>query len=258
MPDSSHLEPAERDPKKLRRTAWWLIGVMMIGGWLVMRAYEKWTMERSGDDRPSIVHRIQPERSLRVVRQDGSQADLVDLRNNVFAIHVMHSTQPEDSARSLEVLRRVAAAYAEENDFRVVTLVLDPGDATSVVGKLQSVAGELGAVLPQWWVASNEPETLKNFIRKELKPSTPPEVVDGRWVFDPRIVLVDRNGHLRRAVVPQKVGGPPYIAVFDFDQAVEWDAAGKKTGTDLNNQQQLEKLLVDTIDRLLAEPFEDS
>ena len=85
----------------------------------------------------------------------------------------------------------------------------------------------------------------------------PPGEVEGRWKFDPSIVLVDRNGHLRRAVVPQKKGGPPYIAPFDFDQAAQWDAEGKKTGTDLSNAQQLELLLMETIEKLLAEPFEE-
>jgi len=85
------LEPAVRDPKKLRRTAWILVGMMILGGWLIFAAYNKWASQRAGDDRPSIVHRIQPERSLRVVRQDGKTADLMDLRGKVFAIHVAGS-----------------------------------------------------------------------------------------------------------------------------------------------------------------------
>jgi hypothetical protein len=62
-------------------------------------------------------------------------------------------------------------------------------------------------------------------------------------------------GHVRRAVVPQKVGGPPFIATFDFAQAAEWDLKGTKTGTDRSNVEELELLLNHTIDKLLAEPF---
>ena len=57
-------------------------------------------------------------------------------------------------------------------------------------------------------------------------------------------------------MVPQKRGGPPFIATFDFDQAAEWDAAGKKTGTERSNQAELEALLETTINTLLAEPAE--
>ena len=255
LPD--HFEPAVRDPKKLRRTAWMLVGIMVVGGWLVSRAYDKWTRERADNDRPSIVHRIQPERSLRVIRQDGETADLMDLRNRVFAIHVVHLDQLEDSQRSLDVLKRTAEHFVEVEDFRVVTLILNPGGVDDALDKLKGAAISMEADLPQWWVATNQQETLVKFIRKELKPSTPPGEVDGRWLFDPSIVLVDRNGHLRRAVVPQKQGGPPYIATFDFDQAVGWDNEGKMTGTELSNAEQLEALMWATIEKLLAESYQD-
>lgn len=256
MSVSQHLEPAERDPKKLRRTVWVLVLIMVVGGWLVMQAYNKWAVEKAADDRPAIIHRIMPNK-LRVVRQDGQQADLADLRRKVFAIHVVHLDQPEDSARSLAVLKRLAHQYSAEQDFRVVTLILNPGPAETVVAKLDEVAKAMGVSMPQWWVAANSQEKLAKFIRQHLKPSVPPEEVDGRWEFDASVILIDRNGHLRRAVVPQKSGGQPYVAVFDFDQAAKWDADGVKTGTELNNEQELEKLLIKTIDQLLEEPYQD-
>lgn len=257
MPLPENFEPAERDPKKLRRTAWILVAIMVVGGWLVMKAYNNYVAERAKDDRPSIIHRIQPERSLRVVRQDGETVDLMDLRDKVFAIHVVHTEQMEESSRSIDILKRAAETFSQEEDFRIVTLILNPGPPDQALKQLKQAASAMEVELPQWWVASNEQKTLTKFIRKELKPSMPPGEVEGRWKFDPSIVLVDRNGHLRRAVVPQKKGGPPYIAPFDFDQAAQWDAEGKKTGTDLSNAQQLELLLMETIEKLLAEPFEE-
>jgi hypothetical protein len=58
-------------------------------------------------------------------------------------------------------------------------------------------------------------------------------------------------------VVPQKQGGPPFIATFDFEQAATWDAKGAKTGTANTNAQELEALLNATIDKLLAEPVKN-
>lgn len=251
------LEPAVRDPKKLRLTALVLVVVMVVGGSLITVAYNKWLKKQEGNDRPSIVHRIQPERSLRVLRQDGKQADLIDLRGKVFALHVIHPGQLEDSKHSLPVMHRVAQHYADKQqaDFLVVTLMLDPGEPDGLAAKLKQTAESLNMALPQWWLASSEPKTLQTFIRKELKPSVIPESVNGRWQFDPSIVLIDRNGHLRRAVVPQKQGGPPYVAAFDFDQAARWDLEGKLTGTNLDNRQQLELLLTQTIDKLLEEAY---
>ena len=109
--------------------------------------------------------------------------------------------------------------------------------------------------LPQWWLGSNEPKTLHKFIKNELKANLYPNEIDGKWNYDPSIVLIDKNGHIRRAVVPQKQGGPPFIATFDFAQAASWDEKGAKTGTERSNTQELELLLNQTIDKLLIEPF---
>jgi hypothetical protein len=256
MPLPDDFEPAVRDPKKLARTAWVLVGVMFIGGWLILKAYEKWAVEQSADDRPSMVHRIQPERSLRLVRQDGRTADLMDLRGQVFAINVISLKQLETSARSIAVMKRLAESYAGNPDFHLVTLVLDPMPAEELVPTLKETAAAQDMELPQWWVGANEPKTLQTFIRNELKPSLPPARTDGEWSFDPGIALIDRNGHLRRAVVPKKEGGgPPAVIPFDFDEAAKWDAEGRKSGSELTNEQEMEALLGRTIDKLLAEPF---
>jgi cytochrome oxidase Cu insertion factor (SCO1/SenC/PrrC family) len=248
------LQPAVPDPKRLRRTAWILVAIMVIGGILVLKAYESWAVARADDARPSVAHRIRKERDLRVVRQDGSTADLFDLRGKVWAVHVVSLMDADAASRSFGVMKRLAAAHAGNDVFRLVTLVVDPpADASETAARLRQFADEHDLRLPQWWVATNEAATLHKFIKSELKASRFPYEEGGRWVFDTSVVLIDRGGHLRRAVVPQKRGGAPYVAVFDFDQAAEWDARGVKTGTHLNNEAQLEALLRDTIDSLLSE-----
>ncbi len=255
MPLPADYEPAVRDPKKLARTAWVLVAIMLIGGWLILKSYEKWAVQQSADDRPSIVHRIQKERDLRVVRQDGKTADLFELRGHVFVVNVISLKDPNASARSLAVMKRLAETYAGNPDFNLVSLAVEPMPAGEVVSELTKAADAHGMKLPQWWLGANEPGTLHTFIKNELKTTVPPHEADGKWLFDPTLVLIDKNGHLRRAVVPQKQGGPPFVATFDFDQAAKWDAEGKKTGTDLSNEAQLEALLAKTIAQLLAEPF---
>lgn len=256
MPVSADHEPAERDPKKLRRTAWVLLVIMLLGGTLVMTAYNKWASSQAKDTRPAVIYRITKERDLRIARQDGKQANLFDLRGHVIALNLVSIRHPESSQRSAAVMKRLSEAYAPNGDFNLVTLVLDEMPAETMVGELGHVA-ESGAMrLPQWWVGSNESATLQKFVRNELKPSVPPDLIDGKWQFDPSVILIDKNGHLRRAVVPIKNGvGSPKIIAFDFDQAAKWDAEGRKSGSDLSNEAEMEKLLYRTIDALLAEPF---
>ncbi len=256
LPDPS-LEPAIRDPKKLRNTAFVLVAIMFLGGWLVLKAYDRWSVQRAPDERPAMIYRITPERDLRMLRQDGEIVDLVNLRGKVIALNVTSLRDPQAAALSMAVMKRLAESRASSADFSLVTLVVDPLPSEKLLASLAETSATNGMKLPQWWVGGNEPKTLHKFIKNELKATTYPNELKGKWEYDASIVLIDKNGHIRRAVVPQKRGGPPFIATFDFDQAAAWDAKGAKTGTEHNNLEQLEILLNRTIDKLLAEPLKN-
>jgi hypothetical protein len=259
MNATADLEPAVRDPRKLRRTAWILVAVMVLGGWLVLKAYETWAAQQATDTRPAIIHRIQKERDLRLLRQDGKMAELFDLRGGVFALNALSLRDPEAASRSMAVMKRLAEQRAGEKDFHLVTLVIDPIPADELRDTLAKAAETHGMKLPQWWLGCNEPGTLHKFIKNELKASVYPNDTGGKWNYDPSIVLIDRNGHLRRAVVPKTRNGKPAkpeVVGFDFDQAARWDAAGMKSGTDRSNEAELEILLEKTIDLLRTEPID--
>lgn len=255
LPDPS-LEPAVRDPKKLRNTALVLVGIMIVGGWLVLKAYEGWSAGNAQDDRPAIIYRITPERDLRMLRQDGKIDDLVNLRGNVIAVNVTSLRDPQAAELSTAVMKRLAAARTDTADFKLISLVVDPLSAEELFPKLAEFSNTNGMKLPQWWVGGNEPKTLHKFIKNELKTNVYPNESNGKWQYDSAIVLIDKEGHIRRGVVPQKQGGPPFIATFDFQQAAAWDAKGAKTGTGRNNLDELEHLLNQTIDKLLVEQLE--
>lgn len=255
LPDPS-LEPAVRDPKKLRNTALVLVAIMVLGGWLVLRAYDRWSVQQAPDERPAMIYRITPERDLRMLRQDDQEADLVHLRGKVVALNVTSLRDPAASELSLEVMKRLAKGRAANPDFRLITLVIDPMSREELPKALTQIATTHGIDISQWWVGSNEPATLHKFIKNELKAEVYPNEADGKWLYDSSIVLIDQEGHIRRAVVPQQKGGPPYVATFNFEQAAAWDAQGAKTGTERTNVEELESLLNKTIDKLLAEPAE--
>ena len=256
LPDPS-LEPAIRDPKKLRNTAITLVVIIFLGGWLVLKAYEKWSVSQAKDDRPAVIYRITPERDLRMLRQDGKTVDLVNLRGNVIAVNVISLRDPQAAALSMAVMKRLAQSRAETKDFNLITLIVDSLPSEKLLASLKETSEANGMKLPQWWLGGNEPGTLHKFIKNELKATIYPNELKGKWEYDSSIVLIDKNGHIRRGVVPQKRGGPPFIATFDFEQAAAWDAKGAKTGNEHNNVEQLEILLNHTIDKLLAEPFKN-
>lgn len=256
MNPQADLEPAIRDPRKLRRTAWILVFIMIAGGWLILKSYEAWAKNQTQDTRPALIHQIRKERDLRVIRQDGKTVDLFSLRGKVWVINTLAHAAPDNSQRSREVMKRLSEKYAGKEDFALVSLVLDPPPAEQAVATLSAYAENQGMQLPQWWLATNDSTTTHKFIKTELRANVFPHFENGKWLHDSSIVLIDRNGHVRRAVVPQQRGGQPFVATFDFEQAARWDDEGKKTGTDRSNSEELELLLSQTIDLLLTEPID--
>lgn len=258
-PPPAKLEPVTPDPRKLRLTAFILVGVMIVGGWLVLQAYQRWTEQQIRDERPAFDGgRLTAEKDLPLIRQDGTRAGLFDLAGKISIIQTISSAAPESSARTVEVMKRLSARYADQADLVLVSLVLDPGPAETAKSTLAAAAEPMGAKLPQWWVATTDPAILHKYVKKELKASVFPQLQAGKWNHDTSIVVIDRNRHIRRPVVHQKRGGAPYVGPFDFDQAASWDERGVKSGTDRTNTEELELLLIKTIDELLAESVKKS
>ncbi|MGJ8645034.1 MAG: hypothetical protein ACSHX9_16655 [Luteolibacter sp.] len=248
------FEPVTPDPKKNYRTALILLVVMIVGGIVILKAYNKRTKEAEADDRPSFVTQISETKDLMYMQQDGELKELMELKGKVILVQVTPKSAPDSVTTG--VMRRFSEAYAEEEDFVMLTLMLDPGDAEGLEMQLKEFSEELGAELPKWTVASNERPTLHKFVKNEFKANMLPHEKDGEWVYDHSLVLIDKNRHVRKAVVPQKQGGASFVVGFDFEQAMKWDEEGIKTGTELNNTEQLEVLLNDTLGILLAENIE--
>jgi len=253
MPLPDDLEPAVRDPRKLRLTALILVAIMFIGGGLIFAAYNRWSFKKASDTRPAVIHRIKQERDLRIIRQDGKTHDLFELRGKVWAVNLIALNNPQISQRSLAVMKRLRTKFANRQDFHLVTLVIDPIPAEQAKSTLANYAETKDLQLPQWWVGTNETKTLHRFVKSELKGSLFPHLENERWIHDPSIVLIDRGGHLRRAVIPRKNGGTPAVLPFDFEQAASWDAKGLKSGSSLSNEEELEAVLQQTIQTLLTE-----
>jgi len=245
------MTPVIPDPKKLRRTAFALVVVMVVGGVLILKAYEKRAQESSEDNRPSFLTQISAPKDLIYMRQDGEIKELIALKGKVLVLQSLAKSQPDETVTG--AMKALSEKFAEREDVVLVTLMLDPGKSDELGGQLKGLAEELGAELPHWIVASNERPTLHKFIKNEFKANMLPYEEGGEWHYDRSLVLIDKNRHVRRAVVPQKRGGAPFVAAFDFEQAENWDEEGIKTGTELSNVEQLENLLADTIEILLEE-----
>lgn len=249
----SALEPVIPNPKKNLITALCLLVLIVVGGVLVLLAYNNWNNQKFNDDRPAYSKRkITPKTNALLVVQDGNSTSLF-VPGTVTLLQCVVSKNLALSAESNRFMLEMSKRFSTNSEVRFVTLVLDPGPAEMSKGVLQAAATKLQASQPKWSVGTTDPEWLLKFIKKELHPSVVPMELNGEWKFDPSIMLIDRKGHIRQAVIPQKTRNEVYIADFDFTQAKAWDDKGIKTGTAQSNVETLERLLEKTVKQLLTE-----
>jgi cytochrome oxidase Cu insertion factor (SCO1/SenC/PrrC family) len=246
--DPKMLEPAIRDPRKLRRTAFILIAVMIAGAIGILAAYSKVAKKQAYDPRPPIYGRL--DVNLGVVRQDGSKVGLLDLDNSVWLACAVSVNQPDSWKRSREVMQRMRDHYAGNKEVHFVCLTIDPEKETAEV--LAKTAKEVGAELPTWWFAGAGQEFIQKYLKDMFKLGAMPSFDGKQWSYNSKILLVDRNRHLRQG----KNGRA--VVDFDFDAAASYDEKGLKSGSDQSNTDLMEEILIRTIDTLLLESHENS
>lgn len=248
------LEPAERNPRKLRNTALWLVGIMILSGVTVLASYLKWAERKADDDRPAIVGRLETKSSLQIVRHDESGGKMSDFFGDVWIVCGVSVNQPESWKTTREVLKRLNERYAEREDFHIVCMTVDPGKETAEV--LAPVAEEVGATIPRWIFAGAGESYVHKFLKNNLKLGIMPHQKDGEWIYDPALVVVDRDRHIRQATVKQSKYARTRVT-FDFEQAARWDVEGRTEGLEKSNAETLEELLVKLLDDLLAQPVSE-
>lgn len=245
------LEPAERDPRKLRRTAMWLVAIMIASGVGVFAAYLKFAAKQADDDRPGFVGRIDNKSEFGVVRQDESGAKLSELFGKVWVVCGVSVQEPDGWKTTREVLLRLNQRYAGRDDFRIVCFTVDPNREDPQV--LAKAAADLGVGLPNWWFVGAGEEYVHKFLKNKLKLGVMPHQEDGKWVYDASLIVVDRDRHIRQATLKQGKYRRNKVT-FDFEQAAKWDAEGRTEGLTKSNVETLEDLLVKTLDELIAQP----
>ncbi len=247
------LEPAVRDPRKLRRTALILVALAVVGGLMILRAYNRKAAELADDTRPAFAH-AQLLQRFKVARQDLTEDDLLHA-DGIVVLSPVSFEQPEGWRTTREVLDGLARHYAGDPRVRIVSLTVDPEGETAA--ELPGFAAELGAELPQWWVAGAEKESVLKLLAK-LKTGVPPHQEGDRWVYDPSLLLIDQEGRLRKATVRMREVDGTLLnerrpVDFDFEEAADWDAEGRSKGLDKSNVETLRDMLIETIDSLLGE-----
>lgn len=256
--DVSQLEPAERDPKKLRATAIKLVIFIVLSGIVLTFAYNRYLSERSEkSDRPSFLTKI-TEPEVELLTADGEMRNLQDLKGKVTLVITLPIEPQPESKPSLEALKKVMEHFKErEVKPSILAFVLDGSNTDP--GIMKGVLSEYGSEPEVLRVVADQDgkSSLRSFLKAKMRFNIIPAEKEGKFVYDTRLVLLDQHLHVRGH--PGASRGWDFEKVAGFDQEYE---QAKKEYPDKEivppeyTTEILTKMLIDAIEYLYENPDE--
>ena len=194
------LEPAERNPAELRRTAFILVAIMSVGAYFVLRAYDK--HEKSlAPNRPPITAKI--TRNLAAKNQRDEFASLSSLEGKVWFAAPFCYSQLDENKHAIAAMKEIDAHYKDRDDIHFVLMSIEGVDQGITPQQLAEAAQQLGVDGTRWTLlTSNDTKKQRGYIKDQLKLGivSPRESGDpaGKWKFPSQIALLDQGLHMRR------------------------------------------------------------
>lgn len=195
------LEPAERNPAELRRTAFILIAIMIVGSAFVLYSYRK--HEESQDpNRPPITAKI--TRNLASKNQRDEFASLSFLEGKVWFAAPFCVSQLDENKHAISMMKELDAHYKDRDDVHFVLVSIEGTDLGVTPKQLAEAEKQLGIDGSRWTLlTSNDTKKQRGYIKDQLRlglviERKGDELAQGKWKFPSQIALVDRELHLRQ------------------------------------------------------------
>jgi hypothetical protein len=255
--DVSKLEPADRDPKKLRATAYKLIIFMVLSGIFLTFSYHKYQDRTSDSDRPSLLTKI-TEPDVELLTSDGKMRNLQDLKGKItLAITLPSIPQPESQA-SLDALEAIMEAFKDEPEKPTILVFVLDGTNTEPE-KMALVLAQYGKEPEILRVAANADgkTSLRSFLKAKMRFNVTPIEKDGKFEYDTRLVLLDQFLHVRGHPGASHGWDFEKVARFDRDYAEALEAnPNEEVKPSFYTTEKLRSMLIDAINYLYANPEE--
>ena len=138
------------------------------------------------------------EKDIVLKRQDGEEVKISDLKGKVWAFAQFYATCPMCAKRNSQGLKSIYQKFKDDPDFRLVCITVNPEE--DGVEQMESYADALDADASNWWFLTGDPESLKDFMHKEMKydaitKRTDPEEIaaQGALIHNMQIVVYNRD-----------------------------------------------------------------
>lgn len=199
------LEPAEVNPAQLRKTAFILVGMILIGAVAVTSSYIATTKKQKENSRPAFVNELKGHVKLQLA--DGTVKDTSDIEEDVW-LYYQTSFEERDSHEERE---KALALLPEKGVKQVVFFVdMDPNkdEDRAQMATLESEPGV--------WKVAAKAKVLEKYLKSGIRFGTIPHMKDGELIYDSSVALLKRD-------YPE--GKNPRIHIrgemFDFKKAAE-------------------------------------
>lgn len=199
------LEPAEVNPAQLRKTAFILVGIIVIGAIAVTASYIATAKAQQKDPRPAFVNELKGH--IRFQLSDGSIVDTSQIEEDVWLYYQTSIENPD-----AHVERDKALALLPDEGVKQVEFYVDV-DPNSEEDRVRFAALEQE---PGVWKVAAKAKVLEKYLKSKLRFGTIPHKKDGELVYDSSVALIKRD---------QPEGKNPRTHVrgemFDFERAAQ-------------------------------------
>jgi len=214
--DVSKLEPADRDPKKLRSTAIKIVIFMVFSGIFLQYSYLQYQKRTADSERPSLEAKI-TETEVDLLTADGEIRNLQELKGKVTLVLTLSKEIQPESRPSLDALREIMDAFKDALEKPVILIFVLDGSNTAPE-EMAGVLAEYGKEPEVWRVAADDgsKSSLRSFTKTKLRFNQMPIEKDGRFEYDTRLVMLDQFLHVRG--IPDSNYGWDFATVVEMEE----------------------------------------
>lgn len=244
MTNATHLEPAERDPKAIRRTVIFLIIVILVGGAVIAWKYRQKLAEEAEEyakGRPAMSEgSVARSKNFQMLGHDGEVHDMTLLEGKLTLMVAISVNRPEQSKKLIDVMKATDEKFSESGKVQFLCLSADHPDEVSVE-KLAEFAKSNGVTGDNWYFLTAHDEGYIGYVKdtlnlgiirdKDTKVSRK-ELPDLMKIVDPALVIRGQKDDFT------------FLQYHEFQQKAEKDV---KTNPEILEEENFEEWFLNSV-----------
>jgi len=176
------LEPAEVNPAQLRKTAFILVALILVGAVAVTASYIATAKKQKEDFRPAFLDELKGHVLLQL--SDGSIVNTVDIKEDVWLYYQTSFAERDQHPEREKALAMVPSEGVKKVEFFVD---MDPNNEKDRA-QMATLNSEEGV-----WKVAAKAKLLEKYLKSEIRFGTIPHMKDGKLIYDSSVAILKRD-----------------------------------------------------------------